>query len=101
LFLSTGKRGAALAEHLVAQGYAVLFLHRRDSVQPFSRHFAFSQNNAFMNQLEIDTATGQLKVAGPHQDRLKEIFASAAEARESHSLVSVSFYSLIEYLMCV
>ena len=35
---STGKRGAACAESLLARGYHVLLLHRRGSLAPFLRH---------------------------------------------------------------
>eukprot|EP00936_MAST-01D_sp_MAST-1D-sp1_P001617 g1617.t1 len=35
---STGRRGAASAECFLAQGYAVVFLHRRGSTFPFTRH---------------------------------------------------------------
>lgn len=34
---STGNRGAASAEQLLAQGYAVIFLHREHSAFPFAR----------------------------------------------------------------
>ncbi|KAF6004767.1 hypothetical protein F1559_001278 [Cyanidiococcus yangmingshanensis] len=36
---STGRRGAASAEYLLQTGYAVLFLFRDKSLQPFHRHF--------------------------------------------------------------
>lgn len=34
---SRGLRGAASAESFLAQGYAVIFLHRKGSIVPFSR----------------------------------------------------------------
>ena len=36
---SRGTRGAASTEYFLEQGYAVVFLTRRNSLQPFSRHF--------------------------------------------------------------
>ena len=36
---SRGLRGAASAEYFLAQGYSVIFLHRRGSKEPFLRHF--------------------------------------------------------------
>lgn len=97
---STGKRGASVAEHLIEQGYAVLFLYRRDSVHPFSRHFAFNQNQSFLSSLDVN-AEGELVVSPSQQKKLKQAFLAAREAKESHSLVSVSFYSLTEYLKYV
>ncbi|KAL5508987.1 hypothetical protein EMCRGX_G004261 [Ephydatia muelleri] len=37
---SVGTRGAASAEQFLAQGYAVIFLHRASSLKPFHRHFS-------------------------------------------------------------
>uniref|UniRef100_A0A8C4QZ99 Phosphopantothenoylcysteine synthetase n=1 Tax=Eptatretus burgeri TaxID=7764 RepID=A0A8C4QZ99_EPTBU len=37
---SSGLRGAASTEKFLSFGYAVIFLHRLDSLAPFSRHFA-------------------------------------------------------------
>ncbi|CAI5530603.1 unnamed protein product [Closterium sp. Naga37s-1] len=34
---SAGNRGAASCEHFLAQGYSVIFLHRRGSMRPFCR----------------------------------------------------------------
>ena len=33
---STGTRGARSAEHFLRNGHPVIFLHRKDSLQPFS-----------------------------------------------------------------
>ena len=37
---STGQRGAASVEYLLAHGYAVVFLYRRGSAEAYQRHFA-------------------------------------------------------------
>ncbi|CAP29367.1 Protein CBG09817 [Caenorhabditis briggsae] len=50
---SMGTRGAASAEYFLRAGYAVIFLHREESLKPFSRHFP----NIF-NSLTLDS-TGQ------------------------------------------
>ncbi|KAL7750399.1 Phosphopantothenate--cysteine ligase cab2 [Sorochytrium milnesiophthora] len=39
---SAGTRGATSAEQYIAQGYAVVFLHRQYSLQPFARHYTHS-----------------------------------------------------------
>ena len=36
---SQGTRGALSAEHFLLAGYAVVFLHRHRSYEPFKRHF--------------------------------------------------------------
>ena len=47
---SAGTRGSASAEHFLRQGYAVIFLHRHFSLQPFHRHYSHS---SFLDLLEI------------------------------------------------
>ncbi|BGP23221.1 phosphopantothenate-cysteine ligase [Rhodotorula toruloides] len=55
---SAGTRGAASAEHLLRSGrYAVIFLHRQHSLQPFSRHYSHS-TNPFLDLLDVVEADG-------------------------------------------
>ncbi len=56
---SAGTRGSSSAEHFLRTGdYAVLFLHRQHSLQPFSRHYSHS-TNPFLDLLEVvDSASG-------------------------------------------
>ena len=50
---SAGTRGATSAEYFLEQGYAVLFMHRQFSLQPFSRHYSHS-THPFLDVLDID-----------------------------------------------
>jgi phosphopantothenate---cysteine ligase (ATP) len=47
-----GTRGATSAEYFLQHGYAVIFMHRQYSLQPFSRHYSHSVN-PFLDFLEI------------------------------------------------
>ncbi|TFK72432.1 DFP-domain-containing protein [Pluteus cervinus] len=49
---SAGTRGATSAEYFLKAGYAVIFMHRQFSLQPFSRHYSHS-TNPFLDFLEI------------------------------------------------
>lgn len=50
---SAGTRGASSAEHFLRSGrYAVIFLHRQHSLQPFSRHYSHS-TNPFLDLLDV------------------------------------------------
>ncbi|GAA6027645.1 hypothetical protein JCM8097_007962 [Rhodosporidiobolus ruineniae] len=50
---SAGTRGASSAEHFLRTGkYAVVFLHRQHSLQPFSRHYSHS-TNPFLDLLDV------------------------------------------------
>ncbi|VVD01485.1 unnamed protein product [Leptidea sinapis] len=37
---SAGRRGAASTEYFLEHGYAVIFMHRQKSLEPFARHFS-------------------------------------------------------------
>ncbi|KAJ1549768.1 Phosphopantothenate--cysteine ligase cab2, partial [Nowakowskiella sp. JEL0078] len=41
---SAGTRGATSAEYFIEAGYAVIFLHRQFSLEPYSRHYTHSKN---------------------------------------------------------
>ncbi|KIY72659.1 DFP-domain-containing protein [Cylindrobasidium torrendii FP15055 ss-10] len=49
---SAGTRGATSAEYFLKAGYAVIFMHRQFSLQPFSRHYSHS-TNPFLDLLEV------------------------------------------------
>lgn len=40
---SAGTRGSASAEYFLDHGYAVIFMHRQKSLEPFTRHFTGQQ----------------------------------------------------------
>lgn len=48
-----GTRGATSAEYFLKAGYAVIFMHRQFSLQPFSRHYSHS-TNPFLDFLDIE-----------------------------------------------
>jgi phosphopantothenate-cysteine ligase len=41
---SAGTRGVTSAEYFLESGYAVIFLHRQFSLQPYSRHYSHATN---------------------------------------------------------
>lgn len=50
---SAGTRGATSAEYFLEQGYAVIFMHRQFSLQPYSRHYSHARN-CFLEFMEAD-----------------------------------------------
>jgi phosphopantothenate-cysteine ligase len=50
---SAGTRGATSAEYFLEEGYAVIFMHRQFSLQPYSRHYSHSRN-CFLEFMEAD-----------------------------------------------
>lgn len=63
---SRGNRGAASTEYFLDQGYAVIFMHRLKSLEPFTRRFS---RQKMMDMLELNdfnqTITGKLKLFSP------------------------------------
>ena len=50
--MKSGTRGATSAEYFLKAGYAVIFMHRQFSLQPFSRHYSHS-THPFLDFLEV------------------------------------------------
>ncbi|KZV94940.1 DFP-domain-containing protein [Exidia glandulosa HHB12029] len=61
---SAGTRGATSAEYFLSQGYAVLFMHRQHSLQPYSRHYSHSVH-PFLDVLELEHEPAQPEPASP------------------------------------
>lgn len=47
---SAGTRGSASTEYFLDHGYAVIFMHRLKSLEPFTRHFTGQQ---FFDMLDV------------------------------------------------
>lgn len=48
---SNGTRGAASAEYFLEAGYAVVFMHRQFSLEPYHRHYTHHPDRAFLDYL--------------------------------------------------
>lgn len=99
---STGARGAALAECLLEQGYAVLFLHRAGSKLPYLRRLAESLASSAR---AVHTAGGEggadvLARAGQtvleHASRLQSLVGPCMSR-----LLCVPFTTVEDYLWCL
>ena len=90
---SAGTRGSASAEYFLQQGFAVIFLHRENSLEPFSRHFKPSELLAAM---EVDQEGG-ISVGDEEMARqLRPVVENANKYK--NNLCKVSFTSLSDYL---
>lgn len=58
---SAGTRGAASAEYFLDNGYAVIFMYRQKSLEPFARHFS---GQKFLNMLNIEDDTQNADIKG-------------------------------------
>jgi len=101
---SAGTRGATSAEYFLKAGYAVIFMHRQFSLQPFSRHYSHS-TNPFLDFLEIDSPTtggvdrpATISVTASKRDHLLEVLTAYKSVQKAGTLLTLSFVTVDDYL---
>lgn len=90
---SAGSRGSASAEYFLENGYAVIFLFRTKSLEPFTRHFSGQQ---FLDMLDIQD--NSINVNPDSVDVLMPVLQRYKQAQESNRLLYVTFTSVSDYL---
>ncbi|OWZ04213.1 hypothetical protein PHMEG_00023921 [Phytophthora megakarya] len=93
------QQGPACAEYFLQLGYAVIFVHREDSLRPFTRHFQkFIQNGAFMDMFRLqDNGLVLSGVDFSQQLQFQKIAQLYNEC--STRVLNLSFTSVQQYLM--
>lgn len=92
---SAGTRGATSAENFLANGYAVIFLHRQFSLLPYSRHYSHNTRSFLDFMSEKD---GQVVVDDQHQDMMLRVLRQYAEVKRENKLLILSYVTITEYL---
>ena len=106
-----GTRGATSAEYFLKAGYAVIFMHRQFSLQPFSRHYSHS-THPFLDFLDVDepstaaTSTGSsqrhvganISVRPAERTQLLEVLSTYKAVQRSGSLLTLTFVTVNDYL---
>ena len=94
---SIGTRGSASAEYFLAQGYAVIFLHRDNSLQPFDRHF--KKVNIFDVVDVANDAQNAIRITDAKYEKLfNDLFVKHKSlVREKNLLLRLEFTSLFDY----
>ncbi|KAI9163425.1 Phosphopantothenate--cysteine ligase CAB2 [Paramyrothecium foliicola] len=97
---SAGTRGATSAEHFLAAGYAVIFLHREFSLQPFSRHYSHGAADCFLDFLVDEGAhgRGRVGVRPEYEERMLEVLRRYRRAKEDNLLLMLPFVTITDYL---
>ncbi|CEP11347.1 hypothetical protein [Parasitella parasitica] len=93
---SNGTRGATSAEYFLEAGYAVVFMHRQNSIQPYNRHFTHSQMG-FLDYLE-PMENGSVQVLSKYAAKMHELLTKYNEAKKSNRILMLDFVTLPEYL---
>ncbi|KAJ3726594.1 phosphopantothenate-cysteine ligase [Lentinula raphanica] len=109
---SAGTRGATSAEYFLKAGYAVIFMHRQFSLQPFSRHYSHS-TNPFLDFLEIEpganmqpssdvsdpgSMSSQICVTPNKRKDLLEVLTAYKAVHAAGTLHTLTFVTVNDYL---
>ena len=94
---SAGTRGSCSAEHFLRHGYAVIFLHRQFSLQPFHRSYTHGRVD-LLDHLSPSPG-GELVVSGELSARLAPIVREYDKVRSEGTLHMVHYTTIDEYLI--
>ncbi|KAJ1653492.1 Phosphopantothenate--cysteine ligase cab2 [Dispira simplex] len=101
---SAGTRGAASAEYFIKQGYAVIFMHRERSLQPFARHFGpvtlttQPTRGTLLDYLMVDPDTHEVKIKPDYQANMRQAVSKYQAALQERRLLMITFTTLSDYL---
>lgn len=100
---SAGTRGATSAEYFLNEGYAVLFLHRRFSLLPYSRHYSHSTNcflDFMMEETDVYSAGRETRVVVGEewQEKMLDVLRRYRTAKREGTLCMLEYESVTEYL---
>jgi hypothetical protein len=99
----SGTRGATSAEYFLKAGYAVIFMHRQFSLQPFSRHYSHS-TNPFLDFLDIESDpdksrdTPKITATPSKNDDLLEVLMAYKSVQQAGLLHTLTFVTVNDYL---
>lgn len=102
---SKGTRGATSAEYFLKAGYAVVFMHRQFSLQPFSRHYSHS-THPFLDFLDLDpsesshaqSSDSYIKVKASERTQLTQVLTTYKAVQKAGTLHSLTFVTVNDYL---
>lgn len=80
----------------MANGYAVVFLHRQFSLLPYSRHYSHT-TNCFLDYLAIDD-NGQVVIDAAYQQEMKVVYQQYRKAMDENLILFVPFTTVNQYL---
>ncbi|PKY45550.1 DFP-domain-containing protein [Rhizophagus irregularis] len=77
-------------------GYAVIFMHRQFSLQPYSRHYTHS-TNCFLDFIELRN-DGKIEVNSQYIPKMKSILEKYKKAKQDGTLLLINFVTVADYL---
>jgi len=95
---SGGGRGSASTEYFIEHGYAVIFLYRKNSLQPYSRLYMQHKGVHFFDVLTFNQNSGKLEVIEYLEENLTKSHRLYTEVHEQKKLLRIPFQTVHEYL---
>ncbi|XP_015590037.1 phosphopantothenate--cysteine ligase [Cephus cinctus] len=94
---SAGTRGSVSAEYFLENGYAVIFMYRVKSLEPFSRHFTAQK---FLDMLDLKEVDGKpsIAVSSEYTNSVAKVLRKYKAALANGKLLQISFTTLSDYL---
>ncbi|KAJ3677332.1 hypothetical protein LUZ60_003056 [Juncus effusus] len=91
---SSGHRGATSTEYFVKAEYAVIFVHRRGSLQPYCRYLP---EDSFLDFVQLDE-NSSIQVPETHSAVVKKAIRDYHNAVGNGLLLKIPFTTIFEYL---
>lgn len=93
---SAGTRGSASAEYFLGHGYAVLFMYRQRSLEPFARRLT---RGSLLDYLQVDREHGRrVEVRQELQQQLGDTLNAYERILNAGTLLKLTFTTVDEYL---
>lgn len=93
---SAGTRGSTSAEYFLEEGYAVIFLHRQFSLQPYSRSFSHS-TTSILDHLTTHE-DGSIGLDAAYNAQIAPIWRRYERVKNEGTLFKLHFTTINEYL---
>ncbi|WIA37406.1 hypothetical protein OEZ86_014331 [Tetradesmus obliquus] len=99
---SAGTRGAMSTEQFLKAGYAVIFLTRTGSIQPFTQDLPLTETVPLLQSLlslnSSSSSSSSYSLQEPAAGRVAAILQKVQEVQHSHKLLTLPFTTIFEYL---
>ncbi|KAJ2491903.1 Phosphopantothenate--cysteine ligase cab2 [Coemansia sp. RSA 2050] len=92
---SAGTRGSCSAEQFLAMGYAVIFLYREQSLQPFNKNYSHNTKGILSF---LERTNGQVRIKPEWEEKIGRDLDSYQKYTEGDKLLMVNFTTLSDYL---
>lgn len=94
---SAGSRGSTSAEYFLEHKYAVIFMYRLKSLEPFTRHFIGHKVLDMLNLTE-EADKCIVTVVPEHTEKVAMVLQKYKKTMQQDKLIQISFSTLTEYL---